>query len=100
MAGVSFVSADYYRGHLCDLRLRLENLKAEAHPGRRRELAGLVRFSARCLMRSDCPDVTEAERAEAERLIDGSAGYLARHGLAESDERRQRTIEAYKALEG
>ena len=99
MPGVSLVSAAYYRGHLNDLRLRFANLR-ESYPTNARKLAGLVRFSARCLMRSDCPEVTDQERAEAERLIDASAGFLARHGLTEGDERRKAEADAWKQLHG
>lgn len=88
MPGVSFVSADYYRRHLAALRDGFAELQ-RAEIARRHDLAARVRFHARCLMRSDGgADVTAAERDEAFRLIDTTAGYIVRHGLTEGDARR------------
>lgn len=98
MPGLSFVTAEYYRARLADLRARYAELQATLQADDRREVARLVRHSAMCLMRSDAADVTADERIEAEWLVDSSAGYLARHGLTAPDEVRVRTIEAYRSL--
>lgn len=88
MPGVSLVSAEYYRRHLAALGYWFKQVQ-EVRADRRPAVAARVRFAARCLMRSDCAEVTDGERAEAARLIDASAGFLARHGLTAADARRR-----------
>lgn len=93
MAGVSLVSDEFYRRHLAALRHWFQY--AQAVPERqRRHVAARVRFAARVLMKSDAAGVTPEERAEAERLIDDSAGWLTRHRLDAAAVRRRVEAEA------
>jgi hypothetical protein len=73
MPGASMVSYEWFAPKLAELRTRVAALRGGALEERRR-----VSFLARCLMRADCAEASELERDEAERLIDESAGLIAR----------------------
>jgi len=94
MPGVCPVSAPYYRMHLAGLREAFAKLQAAT--GNRDSLASDVSFHASCLMQSDAADVTDAERDEAKRLIDTTAGYLIWNGLDRGSIRRRELLKAHR----
>jgi hypothetical protein len=89
MLGDRQAQARYARSHLEKLRRAVGLLAAEAgRPAELRDAAALQRyanasaFHSRCLSRADGgPDHTADEFAEGERLIDESAGIIARLGV-------------------
>ncbi len=81
------VSAEFFRIHLAILRNAWKAAQKCGWLTARESVRDVVKISqdiraaARCLLRSDAPGVSVRERAEAESLIDSTAGWMIRNYL-------------------